>query len=170
VLTNPPGANFITVSAPGGNVTLPDLQAFAAGSLVYKPKAAPASVLPVTPFAEMVAKNVKDGITKNKKPLTASCDDGTPIQFPMVDTEDGRTAIENFQMDPDSLPRLVGLYAGGARFACGIFHPAGLCMMRNNHGVHAEFCAVCRYIIVDGIAPELHPAIDADYDRIYPLR
>jgi hypothetical protein len=41
-------------------------------------------------------------------------------------------------------------------------------MMRNNHDTHVEFCAVCRYIMVDLIAPELHPRIDADYTTAYP--
>ena len=43
-------------------------------------------------------------------------------------------------------------------------------MMRDNRDAHAEFCAVCRYVMVDLVAPEFHPEIDADYDKVYPQR
>jgi hypothetical protein len=171
VVAAPPGIDFINVSAAqGGNVALADLQAFAAGSLIYKPVPAPASARsPTYPFAKMVGKNVQDAITHNNQALTAACMfDERPFQFPNVDNEDGRTPIEHFSLNADSLPRLVGLYAGGATYACGIYHPTGLCMMRRSHDAHAEFCAVCRYIIVDLIAPEFHPKIDAEYRTAYP--
>jgi len=63
--------------------------------------------------------------------------------------------------------KIVGLYANGARYACKIFHPTGRCMMRNDHEDNTEFCAICRYIVVDMIAPEFHSDIDAAYEKIY---
>ena len=97
-------------------------------------------------------------------------------QVPMVDTEDGRTPVVDLHVDQDDLPRIVGLYAGGGTFVSGIFHPTGLCMMRNNRimqnnrMMQTEFCAVCRYVMVDLVAPDFHPEIDADYDKVYPQK
>ena len=42
--------------------------------------------------------------------------------------------------------------------------------MRNEHVVSTEFCAVCRYVMVDFVDPSKHFQIDLDYDDIYPLR
>jgi hypothetical protein len=42
-------------------------------------------------------------------------------------------------------------------------------MMRNDHLDTAEFCAVCRYIMVEFINPFHHFQIDRDYDDTYPL-
>jgi hypothetical protein len=64
--------------------------------------------------------------------------------------------------------RIVGLYSGGARWACGIFHPTGQCVMRDHDDADTEFCAVCRYIIVDFVDPIRHAEIDRDYAEIYP--
>jgi hypothetical protein len=174
VIADPPQSGAVVVSpGPAAAVTLADLQAFAPGSLLYTPKPAPASVLSAAyPYAEMVAKNVKDAITTNKMPLTeVPCvfDTSNP-QIPLVDVEGGRTAVADFQMDFADIARVVGLYSGGSRYSCGIFHPTGQCMMRNDLDAQAEFCAVCRYIMVDLMAPDFHSDIDADYDPIYPQK
>jgi hypothetical protein len=66
-------------------------------------------------------------------------------------------------------PQIVGLYENGARYTCAIYHPTGNCMMRHSHEEHAQFCAVCRYIMVDFINPFRHFEIDLDYAEIYPL-
>jgi len=88
---------------------------------------------------------------------------------------------------------IVGLYEGGNGFPCGIFHPTGACLMRSNaipqrdlHGAVIKagldalgrsipppgtlyhFCPVCRYVIVDSVDPNKHPAIDAEYKTIFP--
>jgi hypothetical protein len=147
---------------------------FPPGSLLYRPKPAPRSVLsPLYPYAEMVAKNVKEAITDNKKALIDAPGPNDKLQWPIVDKDPatGRHAeVANPVIGADDLPRIVGLYPGGGRFASGIFHPTGQCMMRNSHDGHAEFCAVCRYVIVDLVAPEFHPEIDADYEKFYPQK
>jgi hypothetical protein len=149
-------------------------QAFPAGSLLFKPKPALASVLSATyPYSEMIAKNIKDLITTNKAPLTVvPCVlDQDDTQLPILDDggSEHRTPVANLRPSLADLTRIVGLYAGGSLSTCGIFHPTGHCMMRHHHEIDSEFCAVCRYIMVDMIAPEFHPEIDADYDKIYPL-
>jgi len=42
-------------------------------------------------------------------------------------------------------------------------------MMRNDHEETGQFCAVCRYVMVDLVDPFHHFRIDLDYDDIYPL-
>ena len=163
-IADPPESGAIVVTpAQGVQISLADIQAFLPGSLIYTPKPAPKSVLSAAyPFAEMVAKNVKDAITSSKKPLTdVPCVFEVGTQLPILDD------VANIRAGID-LPSVVGLYAGGARHPCGIFHPTGQCMMRQQPNSHSEFCPVCRYIMVDLIAPEFHPEIDADYDTNYP--
>jgi hypothetical protein len=167
----PPEADAIVVRYNG--LLSPLL--FPPGSLLYVPKPAPASVLsPDYPYAEMVAKNVKDAITQNKKPLIDTPGPNDEAQFPIVDADlaSGRPkeVADLHPIGSVNLPRIVGLYPGGGTFVSGIFHPTGQCMMRNSHDAHAEFCAVCRYVMVDLVAPEFHPEIDADYDKVYPQR
>jgi hypothetical protein len=63
--------------------------------------------------------------------------------------------------------RVVGLYQGGGRYTCGVYHPAGWCLMRNTHDDATELCAVCRYVLTDIIDPSLHNATDAMFREIY---
>jgi hypothetical protein len=148
-------------------------QRFPAGSLLFKPRPASAPLRnPLYPYAEMVAKNIKDAITANHKPITElPCKlegTGGDLQLPVLDDFDGRISVAGVSQEPFlNMVKIVGLYPGGAQFACGIFHPTGQCMMRNDHEDQAEFCAVCRYILVDMIAPEFHSDIDAAYEKIY---
>jgi hypothetical protein len=73
---------------------------------------------------------------------------------------------------------LIGIYDGGAEFHCGAFHPSGACLMRKLRiprwsakypGSPYRFCAVCRYILTDVLDPLLHPLVDAEYDKFYPI-
>jgi hypothetical protein len=180
IIVEPPERDAVVVRVDHGIISA---QAFPAGSLLYAPKAAPASALsPDYPYAEMVAKNIKDVIRENRKPLfddprltiDPNKDPNEEPQTPIVDEDanSGRThAVKNLHVkNSDDLPRIVGLYTGGGTFVSGIFHPTGLCMMRNNRKGDAEFCAVCRYVMVDLVAPDFHPEIDADYDKVYPQK
>ena len=80
---------------------------------------------------------------------------------------------------------VIGLYDGGAEVHCGIYHPAGTCIMRNiwtrlpvppgspsgtlGKPVAMRFCFVCRYALVDIVAPWLHRAADLAYAEQYPV-
>jgi hypothetical protein len=144
--------------------TLADLTPFAAGSIVYLPTPAPASAAASTPFAEMIALNVKNEITTHNRPLTpVPCENklNEGVQVPNLTNITIRGCFSH-------KTRIVGLYEGGNRFACGVYHPTGECMMRHDHVETAQFCAVCRYIIVDFVKPLLHWQIDRDYAKIYP--
>jgi len=81
---------------------------------------------------------------------------------------------------PAITSRIVGAYEGGNAFSCGIYHPAGSCIMRTPMATKTEqhitndppstvhpFCPVCRYLVVDWVDPRQHGAIDALY-TVYP--
>jgi hypothetical protein len=151
-----------------GSVTLADIQnRFAPGSIVFLATPAPSSVRSASyPYAEIVALNVKTEITNGNRPLWAQ---------PATDQTKGPT-VQSPNLDKISLPgvwcnknkpRIIGLYEGGYRYLRDIYHPAGTCMMRNDHEDTAEFCHVCRYIIVDMIDPSKHFQIDLDYANWY---
>jgi hypothetical protein len=74
------------------------------------------------------------------------------------------------------LPQLVGAYFGGHQYACGVAHPAGMCMMNNstytasgNLAGMSSLCPVCRYVLVDQVDPEKHFLNDLDYAKWFPL-
>jgi len=140
---------------------------FVEGDVLYMPRVAPASVRsPVYPFAEMVAFNIKKLITDRKRSLSAEpCtleQSSQSYQLPDIDPD-------SLHLDLRILPTIVGLYDGGAEAACGIFHPAGRCMMNNSDSAES-FCAVCRYILVETIDPYKHFEIDLLYEKFYPQR
>jgi hypothetical protein len=164
-LAAPPASNLVTVrAASGSTVTLADLTRFVAGSILFVPTLAPHDAFGVK-YATMVAKNIGDFINTNRPLTVVPCvfDDENP-QKPII------PGVSLPGLCFKHKPRIVGLYSGGDRFACGIFHPSGTCMMRTHHDDDSEFCAVCRYIAVDMIDPYHHQEIDLDFDDIYPLR
>lgn len=150
--------------APGSTATLADLTTFTRGSLLYIPTPAPAAASPLK-YANMVAKNIADFINTNRPLTVMPCVlDKAPTQTPILDGV-SLPGVFCFKHKP----KIVGLYSGGAQYSCGIFHPTGTCMMRSHNNDESEFCAVCRYIMVDLIDPFRHFEIDLDYDDIYPL-
>ena len=83
---------------------------------------------------------------------------------------------------------MIALFDGGNDHSCEIFHAAARCVMRRHNpgndqapppnldeirGVRARdmvapYCHVCRYILVDQIAPKAHGVIDDSYKGNYP--
>jgi hypothetical protein len=155
-----------------GNPSLVELTLFGEGSLLYIPVPMPDGS---AGEARMIAPGVAKFIADNDRPLTLwPCDPaaqlgrddegvkrGSKTQVPLYDGYLPSWTRRN-------VARVVGLYAGGGRYGCGIFHPTGTCMMRNSHSDTSAFCAVCRYVIVDLIDPMRHFEIDREYDAIYP--
>lgn len=173
VVAEPPTANEILIAAsPTTFLSLADLAPFTPGSLIYVPVAAPASVFSAAtyPYAEMIAKNVRDHMQSTQRPLTAvPCapePKGTTFTLPQLD---------GVTLKPDlcvlcAPQMIVGLYEGGNRYACGVYRPAGECNMGpSDPGEYKLFCPVCRYVIVDAVDPTKHGLLDAFYARGYPL-
>jgi IgA Peptidase M64 len=168
---NPLVGAIIVTPGEGETFTPADAADFPPGCIVYLP--VPASELVIEPdylFAELVAKNIKDHITKRKRALNQDPDDE---RICVPDKNDVQKPVK---LDVD-LPfcfchknRIVGLFTGGRKYDCGVYHPAGNCIMRNSDSDGKEFCAVCRYLLVDIIDPYKHFLIDLDYEKIYPQK
>ena len=122
------------------------------------------------PFAELVAKNIRDHITDRERALNQDPDsdeicvaDENDIQKPVKLTVDLPFCFKHKN-------RIVGLFTGGKTFHCGVYHPTGSCIMRNSNSNGKEFCAVCRYLLVDIIDPNKHFSLDLEYQEIYPQK
>lgn len=150
--------------------------AFGKDCIVYVPKKAPENALsPIYQYAEVTGINVIHHMINKNKPLTPEpcVKDEDTEQKP--DIEDILDLSDTFS--PSSCcscgskianrPRIVGLYAGGRSFFCGIYHPSGHCMMRGHN--LAEFCSVCKYVLTEVLHPELHPKVDKYIQEFYPI-
>jgi hypothetical protein len=165
VIQVPAPDTLVVVPTDGAPLSVPALAPFLAGSIVYAPVPAPSSALsPTYPYAELIAKPIKDLISRTQTPLTdpvCKLVASSAIQVP--DLRGVSTGLCRKQ-----LHRVVGLYEGGALVACGIYHPTGYCIMRSTDESSRPFCPVCRYVLVDFLNPAVHAAIDREYDAVYP--
>lgn len=160
-------ASIVITASASATLALADLNRFTPGSLIYAPVVAPpALATPQYQYLELVAKNVRDYIDAKNLPLTpVPCvpDSSTftwPL-LPLVNLKHGFCGLCH--------PEIVGLYSGGNRYACGVFHPAGECAMGPSRPDEAKpFCAVCRYALVDVVDPTMHGALDRIYAKVYP--
>jgi hypothetical protein len=168
---NPLVGGVIVTATEGETFTEDDATTFYEGCIIYLP--VPASELVIEPdylFAEMIAKNIKDHLTERGCALNQ---DPASDVLCVPDKNDVQKPVK---LDVD-LPfcfchknRIVGLYTGGNLYDCGVYHPTGNCIMRNSNSDGKEFCAVCRYLLVDIIDPYKHFSIDLDYEKIYPQK
>ncbi len=121
----------------------------------------------------LVARPMLDHLDRHSNPLNASSTDADNRPcVPVVMLPDVASATN----PPPGLPagvltqHLVGLWDGGDDHTCGVYHATGACMMNGTApdaartAAHPRLCAVCRYILVDELAPHLHSAVDADYN------
>jgi hypothetical protein len=167
-----PLIGVLFVSAKAGHAfSTADAARFPPGCIVYLPVAAPDSVRTNDyPFAELVAKNIRDHITDRERALNMDPDsdevcvrDDNDIQKPVKLKVDLPICFSHKN-------QIVGLFTGGKTYQCGVYHPTGSCIMRNSNSDGKEFCAVCRYLLVDIIDPSKHFSIDLDYQEIYPQK
>ena len=136
-------------------------------------------------YAELMSQFIRAHITATARPLNASptaathtCTPPPGLGFKAAQAASNLPAVGSFPRGrfPAIPSRIVGAYEGGATFSCNVFHPAGMCIMREPLADRAEqqithflegdihiFCPVCRYIIVDNIDPRLHGNIDSVY-------
>jgi hypothetical protein len=174
---NPPVQNLRLRVEAGAPFTYPAaklispaniIATFQPGSIVYAPRPAPPGAIDgaTYPYAELIAKNVRDFITTNGAPVGRSRA-GLHPSIPEVPN------FETLALPPEIAsklhPRIVALYEGGSGNSVGLFHPAGLCMMLSQDDASA-FCHVCKYVLVDAIDPSAHFFLDPEYDELYPQR
>jgi hypothetical protein len=153
-----------------------NIDKFGAGSIVYMPIAAAADAYPpdplhaVTmghPYLTLVAPGGERLMNAAASTMQgATCDIGE--SSPNLDGAEQVPAATDPKIFSKDLPGVVGVYFGGSLYACGILHPTGRCMMRNNSEDSSGFCPVCQYILVDRIDPEKHSLIDKEYETHYP--
>jgi hypothetical protein len=140
-----------------------DVTPFGPGSVIYAPVLDPP--LPflyltlISPAAERIMNATEGAMTGADCDLNDQADNGGVPQSPVKDP------AGNVQHGP----RLVGIYFGGARYACGILHPAGQCLMRDSSDAASRFCPVCQYVLIDRIDPLQHARFDQDYNEEYPM-
>jgi IgA Peptidase M64 len=155
-----------------GSPSLLELALLPEGTVVYVPVPMPDG----SPGeARMIAPKVASFIEDNNRPLTTwPCNPADHLGLDATGHLKGSlTQLPQFNVfsalwSHRNDARVVGLYEGGSQSGCGIFHPAGTCMMRNSHADKATFCAVCKFVMVDMINPVVHVDIDLDYDKSYP--
>jgi len=120
----------------------------------------------------LIAPAIRDWLNTSQQPLNAK--NNQPCQ------PDSRIAVDELPALnlPDPPPKgkkavvfsgdIIGLYDGGGNWGCGVFHPAGVCVMRGRESGHRPFCQVCAYVIVNHVDPTMLPALDDEYDPYYP--
>jgi hypothetical protein len=152
----------------------PSISEFTEGALVYSPMPAPDSVrAPDYLYACIISRGAQRFIESDGPMTGKTCvpdkelKRGTALQVALD------LPIEDWVVSWSrrNVPRVVGLYSGGNLAACGIFHPTGWCMMRNDSQYprgEQQFCPVCRYALIDFIDPTLHFWNDRDYAEISP--
>jgi len=155
--------NSLTLIGLPGGMPASMLGAFDAGALIFAPVPPPGTPPPADyPYAELLTYGVRKWLTEQgTSDPVYTCDVDLEYTFAT------RTQVPTFDrypftFSPRNNARLIGLYNAGGGYACGTYHPAGLCMMRNVAGETDEFCAVCRYVLVDAIDPTVHPDIEKD--------
>jgi hypothetical protein len=141
---------------------------FLPGSIVYMPTPAPPGAFDAVsyPYAEVLAKNVRDHITSMHAAVGHPSPPPAPSPF--------ETWFGTMDTLPDDIPSkayafIVALSEGGIGNDVGVFHATRECMMANQDGA-SGYCHVCKYVLVDAIDPGKHYFLDPEYDGIYPQR
>jgi len=162
--------SMVVISRPGGG-TLDLPTVFLPGSILFAPVPAPPELVPhrtyltlVSPLTERIMAAIGGTLSGKTCNFTDEKVYGARIQVPVLPT----AQMSDFG-PMSALPRIVGVYYGGAEFACGVVHPAGSCQMRNGFNAFTHFCHVCQYALVDRIDPEQHGLVDRDHERFFTL-
>ncbi|MEP6689807.1 MAG: M64 family metallopeptidase, partial [Gemmatimonadaceae bacterium] len=156
-----PNGDFVIVS---GALGVPP-STFDDGSVLYVPVPDPESA---GLFLHLIAPPIAEFINnKNRSLGTWPCSIATEIEL-----HSSTVASEFDEFDSSwsrrHVVRVIGLFNGGVRHGCGVYHPAGQCMMRASHMEANEFCHVCRFILAELIDARAHFDIDRDYSPAYP--
>jgi hypothetical protein len=167
------GDTITAAPLPPGAITPAD---WPAGSVLIRPVRGPATAAdPHGPDLPLIAPIIAGHLSASRIPLNQK--PPPPAPTCAKDTNTVQSALNLPAGLPAGRPRfkaqIVGLYDGGVRYFCGVYHPSGACVMRALQVPGAAprtylFCPVCRYQLVDRLDPTKHGVIDADYQRRYP--
>ena len=159
------GLKIVSVDAAAGTlvVTHPGLPPIASpvfqrDAVLFVPLRGPA---PANKPLTIVEPEVLAFLTANGTPLNAN-----PDNVNSNGGDDSPVAIPHLQ-PPLQDYKLIGVYEGAATWAGATYRPAGACKMRYHFaaGEHAQFCHVCKWLIVNRVNPTLHALLDA---KLYP--
>lgn len=169
-------AGKLIVGRKGGGTVNPTLKNFPSGSRVY----APLLDAQGNPLLLVHAK-VQAHLTQFHQPLNAP-KPPTAARKCGDQISDDRDIQQATNLPPTlTVPtgksgwEMVGAYEGGKDSLCGIYHPAGACLMRTQvfdlgepDQRILEMCPVCQYILVDQLDPTRHGDLDQWFHRRYP--
>jgi hypothetical protein len=167
--------DVVTVVPLPGTVIVPG--EWPPSSILLRPvRGAATPADPDGPDLPLVAPIISDHLAASSLPLNRT-PPPAPAPACAVDTSTVQSALNLPAGLPVGRPRfkaqIVGLYDGGVRYFCGVYHPSGACVMRalkvpGMPLVTYLFCPVCRYFLVDRLDPTKHAVIDRDYRKRYP--
>ncbi len=152
ILSVDEAAGTLIVSGSG----LPPINSpvFQQGAVLFTPRLGPApGHTPLT----VVEPEVLDFLKANGTPLNSDTDnvnvnsaDDNPVAIPHL-----RPPLQDF--------KLIGVYEGAATWAGATYRPAGACKMRHHFedDDHAQFCYVCKWLIINRVDPTLLALLDA---------
>jgi hypothetical protein len=150
-----------------GTTVMSDINA--APIIVYRPTRhpIPGSVTPteVAVLSPIVAVHM----STTDRPLNVKADEAYVCVIDDSTVQNPRNVPVLPTQKPCYEPLIIGLYDGGRRFHCNVFHPGGICVMRDHSEgeSHMRFCHVCRYVLVEMIDPTKHGDLDAVYFKEY---
>jgi hypothetical protein len=166
--------DVVTVTPLAGTAITPG--DWAAGSVLIRPvRGAATAGDPDGPDLPLVAPIIAAHLAASSIPLDLK--PGPPAPACAIDDNDVQVPLNLPAGLPAGRPRfraqIVGLYDGGDRYYCGVYHPSGACLMRTQEPLAARpvtylLCPVCRYHLVDRLDPTQHRVIDRDYRKRYP--
>ncbi|RSM79993.1 hypothetical protein DMH04_30810 [Kibdelosporangium aridum] len=149
------GLKIGDIAEAAGTVTLTGavspLPRYERGSTLYVP------LKDGSDLVSVVHKAVRKLLTDKKIPLNA-----VPINDRVSTDKDKPIDVDGFTTPCDPTQTL-GVFEGGNEFSGGFYRPAGACKMRDQDGTKkegrgegAEFCYVCKWLIVNRVDPDYH--------------
>jgi hypothetical protein len=154
--------DVVTVDSAGLGAA--NLAPYQNGSIIFLPVPVSADDQPgPDPHARLVSNQARGYVDTFDQPFTGPlCADpsavlGSGVQQPRT------IPVPKWLKCNKDLPSMIGLWEGGLRHACDIFHPAGRCKMREGREDLQEFCLVCAYALADLINPVVHADVERNY-------
>jgi hypothetical protein len=111
----------------------------------------------------VVEPKVRAYLNSNKFPLNSD-----PDNQHASNAVDEPVSIAGFDLPCRGIHRVVGVYEGAYLGSGLVYRPSGHCKMRNQHiddDRSAQFCYVCKYLIVNRVNPNMLQVLDWEYPK-----